>query len=553
VSNAGITALSNGNYIVGSFNWDNGAAINAGAATFGSGTTGISGVVSPTNSLVGGAANDLVSGNGITALSNGSYVVRSPDWDNGAATDAGAATFGSGSTGISGVVSPTNSLVGSSANDFVGLSITPLSNGNYVVGSSNWDNGATANTGAATFGSGTTGISGVVSPTNSLVGSTASDGVSNLGITALSNGNYVVGSFTWDNGAATNAGAATFGSGTTGISGVVSPTNSLVGSSANDFVSGNGITALSNGNYVVGSANWDNGATANTGAATFGSGSTGISGVISPSNSLVGSSANDRVSNFGITALSNGNYVVGSPDWDNGAATGAGAATFGSGSTGISGVVSPTNSLVGSSASDFVSNAGITALSNGNYVVGSANWDNGATIDAGAVTLGLGGGGVDGPLTTQHSVLGLVANSPLNFAYDPPRNQLVVGQQASNRVVLHRTGVATAISIVGDAPDPAAAGQPVTFTATVSASPAPGNGQVTFRASSGETCTDTTVTASSATTASFSCTITFTTAGVSTVIAEYTGSIIHAYSGSGAETHTTTPPDNVFANGFETP
>ena len=429
-----------------------------------------------------------------------------------------------------------------------GTTVTVLPNGNFVVTDQGFDApGPIADVGAVFLYR----PDGVLIST--LRGSTANDQVGSGGVTVLSNGNYVVGSISWDNGAATDAGAATFGSGSTGISGVVSPSNSLVGSSANDRVSNFGITALSNGNYVVRSVNWDNGAATNAGAATFGSGTTGISGVVLPTNSLVGSTANDFVSANGISALSNGNYVVRSPEWNNGAATNAGAATFGLGTTGISGVVSPTNSLVGSSAIDLVSNAGITALSNGNYVVISVSWDNGATINAGAVSLGLGGGGVDGPLTTQHSVLGLVANSPLNFAYDPPRNQLVVGQQASNRVVLHRTGVATAISIVGDTPDPAAAGLPVTFTATVSASPAPGNGQVTFRASSGETCTDTTVTASSATTASFSCTITFTTAGVSTVIAEYTGSIIHAYSGSGAETHTTTPPDNVFANGFETP
>jgi hypothetical protein len=37
---------------------------------------------------------------------------------------------------------------------------------------------------------------------------------------------------------------------------------------------------------------------------------------------------------------------------------------------------------------------------------------------------------------------------------------------------------------------------------------------------------------------------------VSTVVAEYTGSILHAYSGSGPETHTTIV-DPVFSNGFE--
>ena len=51
------------------------------------------------------------------ALSNGNYVVRSAYWDNGAATNAGAVTWGSGTTGVSGVVSSSNSLVGSTSND----------------------------------------------------------------------------------------------------------------------------------------------------------------------------------------------------------------------------------------------------------------------------------------------------------------------------------------------------------------------------------------------------------------------------------------------------
>jgi hypothetical protein len=120
-------------------------------------------------------------------------------------------------------------------------------------------------------------------------------------------------------------------------------------------------------------------------------------------------------------------------------------------------------------------------------------------------------------------------------------------------VVLQRTGIATAISIVGDSPDPSNGGEPVTFTATVSASPnAPTDGQVTFRATSGETCVDTTATATSTTTADYTCTITFTTNGTVTVIAEYTGSIIHAYSGSGPELHTTIV-NPIFGNGFEGP
>ncbi len=76
--------------------------------------------MSAANSLVGSTGLDRVGYYGVTALSNGNYVVRSPGWDNGAATDAGAVTWGNGTTGAAGVVSAANSLVGSTAGDGVG-------------------------------------------------------------------------------------------------------------------------------------------------------------------------------------------------------------------------------------------------------------------------------------------------------------------------------------------------------------------------------------------------------------------------------------------------
>jgi hypothetical protein len=547
-----VTALSNGNYVVKTTSWDRGLIIDAGAVTFGSGTGGTTGLISLANSLVGSTPGDMVGGD-VTALSNGNYVVSSPGW-NSLVPDAGAVTFGSGTSGISGSISETNSLVGGSARDEVGgfLDVTPLSNGNYVVTSPFWDDGLVENVGAVTFGSGVIGVSGVVSLANSLVGSRRDDIVGSAGVAVLANGNFVVKSSSWTNGAALNAGAATFGSGTSGIIGVVSPANSLVGSTAADFV-GSGVAALSNGDYVVHSAGWNNGAVVNAGAVTFGSGVSGISGVVSLANSLVGTSPNDEVG-FGVRALANGNYVMRTAVWDDGAIADVGAVTFGSGASGLSGVVSPANSLVGSTVGDAVGRSGVTALNNGNYVVISPRWDNGAVADAGAITLAIANGDVIGPITSTHSVLGTVAGqgSSQTFAYDAARNQLAVGQPASNRVVLHSTGLATAIRIVGDKPDPSIVGQPVTFTATINASPtAPTNGQVTFTASSGESCVDTTPTATSTATADFSCTMSFTAEGSSTVIAEYTGSIIHAYSGSELETHTTAVV--VFANGFESP
>lgn len=272
-------------------------------------------------------------------------------------------------------------------------------------------------------------------------------------------------------------------------------------------------------------------------------------------STLTGSSANDRIGGEGVVVLANGNFVVLSSVWDNGVAVDAGAVTFGSRTSGIIGVVSAANSLIGSAAGDFVGGGSApSALGNGNHAVDSAQWDNGPIDTAGAITLGLANGSVVGLIISTHSVLGAVAGrgSSQVFGYDAARNPLAVGQPASNRVVLQRTGTATTISIIGDTPDPSLPGQPVTFTATVSATPnAPADGQVTFTASSGESCVDTSPTPITATIATFSCTIAFATAGTASVIAEYTGSIIHAYSGIDAVTHTTVAV--VIADGFEGP
>jgi hypothetical protein len=490
VGSAAVTALTNGNYVVVSQRWNCTTALclapaiaadiaDVGAVTWGSGSAGISGPVSSANSLVGSTVSDNVGGDGVVALTNGNYVVASASWDcavtngcsGGAIANAGAVTWGSGTTGINGSVSSANSLVGSTENDGVGKSITPLTNGNYVVRSSFWDctstlcplpaaNATVANAGAITWGSGTTGISGPVTSTNSLVGSTADDKLGSGwgGVIALTNGNYVVPSDYWDCTATlclapaiaalvADVGAVTWGSGTSGITGPVSSGNSLVGSTASDQIGNWGLTALPNGNYVVASASWDCTATlclapaiaalvANVGAVTWGSGTTGISGPVSSANSLVGSSANDQAGYNGVTPLTNGSYVVATDTWDctstlcpapaiHATVANVGAATFGSGTAGISGPVNSTNSLVGSTANDKVGAGGstglITALTNGNYIVSSPNWDcavtngcpAGALVNAGAVTWGSGTIGVAGPVSSSNSFIGGLLNDQL--------------------------------------------------------------------------------------------------------------------------------------------
>src|SRR5262249_37855913 len=126
---------------------------------------------------------------------------------------------------------------------------------------------------------------------NSLIGGTNNDQVGSAGVTFLNNGNYVVSSTNWDSGTATNVGAVTWCSGTSGRTGAGSAVNSLVASTPNDQVGCGGVTALSNGNYVVGSGNF----MGFRGGVTWGSGMGGGAGLVPAGNSLVGGPFNGQV------------------------------------------------------------------------------------------------------------------------------------------------------------------------------------------------------------------------------------------------------------------
>src|SRR5262249_49782603 len=122
---ANVTLLSNGNYVVESPYWSG----ERGAVTWGDGSAGINGTVSSANSVVGSNRGDLVGAlpngsfagtdltyNDVTLLSNGNYVVLSPNWNG----KNGAATWVSGRSGQtldgSGTITPQNSLIGNVTN-----------------------------------------------------------------------------------------------------------------------------------------------------------------------------------------------------------------------------------------------------------------------------------------------------------------------------------------------------------------------------------------------------------------------------------------------------
>jgi hypothetical protein len=470
-----VTVLANGNFVVSSPSWNNGSVAGVGAVTWIDGNKGLSGTVSATNSLVGSLPGDAIGlgggfatgTDGVVALRNGNYVVSSPAWrfNEEFELTVGASTWADGNTGITGVVSASNSLVGSTSGDTVGPRVVELANGNYVVISSFWNNGTEKFAGAVTWVDGATGATGPISPANSIVGTSSNDQIGVSGVVALTNGNYVIESPTWSHGSgaitwvdgskraavaisaansltgafsgdqgtmsvtplsngnyvacdsywANGKGSATWGNGATGLVGVVSATNSLVGSRAGDFVGLYCATALGNGNYVVSSPNWSSGSAVGLGAATWGDGNTGISGVVDSSNSLIGTTEQDLLGRGGIIALRNGNYVVSTPGWSSPTSLHVGAATWVNGMTGLAGDVTAENSLVGTTPGDSIGSGGpdmfnlggVTALSNGNYVISSPTWHNGTTADAGAVTWGNGNGGSTGVVSGANSIVGL--------------------------------------------------------------------------------------------------------------------------------------------------
>jgi hypothetical protein len=364
--------LVGGDYVVSG----NGVTIApglAGTLTRGNGRTGTTGQVTSANSLVGGHTGDLL-GATVTSLPDGAVVVASSSWWG----NRGAVTHLRSGASFSGVVSEVNSLVGTRLGDSVGSAVTVLANGNYVICSPTWSASDTLlKVGAATWVDKNAPRTGALAAADSLTGAQAGDQVCDGGVVALNgNSNYVVSSSRFKSGAVM-VGAATWGDGASGRKGVVSATNSLLGTGGSTTAPMPiKVTPLrGNGNYVVALA-----------------GSTRASGVIGDSmgaapvvwadgrfgiTGIVPAAASSYVSNSGtffdtqVVPLSNGNYVVGRPQWDNA----RGAVHWGEGIGGAAvGLLTEATALTGSSAGDSVGVGAIVALTNGNYVVISPEW-----------------------------------------------------------------------------------------------------------------------------------------------------------------------------------
>ncbi|MGE0482662.1 MAG: filamentous hemagglutinin N-terminal domain-containing protein [Gammaproteobacteria bacterium] len=366
--------LSSGNRLFANPLWN----MNSGAVTFWNTSAPLTGTLDSSNSLVGANANDLVGDWDVSEISNGRYYVASPDWNG----DMGALTFGSITTGVAGVVSAANSLVGSSAGDRIGQEIVDLFfTDRLLVLSETWN----GSRGSVTVINPAAPLTGVVSATNSLVGSAAGDQVGAIAqqlFTANNQGLVVLRTTNWNS----NAGAVTVFDPLSPLAGTVSASNSLVGRPG-DRVGLNGVSEFSNGNLVVRSGEWSDGTGEFLGAVTLmlGNGSrvTPVTGFVSATNSLVGSHLDDKVGEGGIFTLGSGNILVRSPHWFDD----RGAVTFVDMSRGIAGVVSPVNSLTGELANDFIGSGGISNLGGDRALVKSPNASVNGILGAGRLDI----------------------------------------------------------------------------------------------------------------------------------------------------------------------
>lgn len=420
VGNSTLANMGGGKYYLPSPNWNGSRA----AVTFVDIAAPVVGAIGATNSLVGSLANDRVGGGSISDLGGAYVLIISPNWDS----DRGAVTWFSKTSGLTGQINSTNSLVGSTPGDLVGWSdYATLAGGGLAIFSPFWNNGGSApSAGAITWATFNTPKVGVVSAGNSLVGTQASDGVGNNYIDNLGfvggPQKYFVHTTEWNG----RAGAVTLIDTNAPPVGPVSALNSLVGANPNDQIGSGGVHPLNNGNYVVISSNAQIGGNAAAGAVTWASGAGGPTsvGVVDASNSLVGTSANDRVGSGTLVDLNSGNYVIGSPSWGGG----RGAVTFASGTTQIIGSPDSVgtvggNSVYGNTNTSAISSADIRSLGNGNFIVFSPNHGLIPGAALGAVTIGDGNtgflGGVTAPVSNLNSIVGTQAGDQVGINPSP--------------------------------------------------------------------------------------------------------------------------------------
>ncbi|EEB77555.1 hypothetical protein GPB2148_1288 [marine gamma proteobacterium HTCC2148] len=372
-------------------------------------------------------------GTTVTVLSSGNYVVYDPAWSSDGVDNVGAVFVYDGETN-----QLLSTLTGKSWEDTLHSHIVPLGNGNFLFVTPNFDHQGVTDVGAVTWVDGSESATRTISVEGSLVGLMekqrvgAKPNVLNHDVTVLRDGNYVILNEAWGESGVADLGAVTWGSGVSGVSGNITSSNSLIGTKKHDFSAAH-VLPLRSGNYVVGSPFWDNGEIIDAGAVTWGDGDSALNGHISVESSLIGSSEHERVGAH-IVQLRNGNYV--SVNGAQVAYTGGNcdncvtSATWADQDVGIVGQVSSSNSLM-SVGTEWTME--VLPLHNGNYVVSRPGWNRDGLEGVGAVTWGDGLSGVTGEMSAGNSLIGTLGDDRVGErVIDLPNGNFVVLSQLWN-------------------------------------------------------------------------------------------------------------------------
>jgi hypothetical protein len=416
LGSGGIYPLLNGNFLIVSSEDDVGGLVDAGSVIL----ADSDGVIIST--ISGDQEDDKIGSEGITILSNGTFLISSRFDDVGSIVDVGSVKLVDSSTGLEIVT-----LSSDDVNDnFANAGVFALSNGNFLISSTVDDIGGIDDVGSVKLVNGTTGV--VIA---SIEGDQLGDNLGSGGIAVLNNGNFVISSWRDDIGSLVNGGSVKLVDGTTGAIIV-----SIEGDQDLDYYGTKPAVVLSNGNFVIALPNDDVGGLVDAGSVKVVDGVTGAilvsvdgdqasdflgyngildglsagsvdgsfaifsefddDGLMSNAGSIKiidkntnsflfnikGSEVNYRLGNGNFLLLSNKNFILYSSEADNGVLSNAGRVDLFNGLNG-----SLIISIKGDQDSDHLGGDGVSVLSNGNFVISSSQDDVNGLLDAGSVML----------------------------------------------------------------------------------------------------------------------------------------------------------------------
>ncbi|MBT1452126.1 Ig-like domain-containing protein [Glaciecola sp. XM2] len=385
LGSGGVYVLSNGNFVVSSPNMsrrdENGVLIeNTGELSIYKGDD--ASLVG--SAFVGNNANDSLGSGAVVVLPNDNIVVASPKYDssNGQNSDIGRVFVINGNTADQ----IGTDYYGSNPEDNFGDNVTALSNGNFVIESYQYNSNGLLDSGRVELRNGNTGamIGQAIS------GSAQGQRFGISGITLLNNDNFVVSTNAAEINGVSNAGLVVLINGLDGTE-----VARFSGDNENDFI-GSNIIALENDNYVVASESDDITGISNAGSIILFNGSTG-----NEISRFEGETSDDYLSSTGLIALSNSNYVVASERDDVDGVVDAGSAIVFNGANGAQVGTTITTGL-----NDGRFATALSALNNNRFLVASLREEAYGLADAGVMRLYNGG---TGQLQTE-LISGLASN-----------------------------------------------------------------------------------------------------------------------------------------------